>query len=113
MLRRKPACFSVVPSIPRSRFLVIVQGASHTSVLLLNRMTRCFPRLSSAFPEVVTWLVMVISFPTSSVMSHYEFITNRNTRVDDDEWKQKLPTGHYPKRGDWRRACLVSEPRAE
>ncbi|MBC8148283.1 MAG: hypothetical protein H8E96_01230 [Verrucomicrobiaceae bacterium] len=52
-------------------------------------MIRRFPRLSLAFSEVVTRPVMVISFPTRPVMSH------------------------YLKPADWRRTYLVSEVGAE
>ena len=47
------------------------------------------------------------------VMSHYEFITDRDTRLNDDEWESKLWANEHPEPADWKREFLVPEPRAE
>jgi len=47
------------------------------------------------------------------VMSHYEFVTDRDTRLNDDEWEQRLEANQHPEPADWKRSFLVPEARAE
>jgi len=43
------------------------------------------------------------------VMSHYEFLTDRDTRLNDSQWLQKLRSGDDPEFEDWKHDFLVPE----
>jgi len=43
------------------------------------------------------------------VMSHYEFLEDRNTRVNDQEWLKRLNRGERPPVEDWKLDFLVPE----
>ena len=47
------------------------------------------------------------------VMTHFEFITGRGTRLTDGDWKNKLWANEHPEPADWKREFLVPESRAE
>ena len=43
------------------------------------------------------------------VMSHYEFLTARDVRLNDDQWLQKLSAGEEPEFESWKHDFLVPE----
>ncbi|MEJ6579436.1 MAG: DUF3160 domain-containing protein [Akkermansiaceae bacterium] len=43
------------------------------------------------------------------VMSHYEFLTARDVRLNDDQWLQKLSAGEEPEFETWKHDFLVPE----
>ena len=47
------------------------------------------------------------------VMTHYEFITDRDTRLNDDAWELILRRNDHPEPASWKRSFLVPESRAE
>ena len=47
------------------------------------------------------------------VMTHYEFITDRDTRLNDDAWELILRRNDHPEPASWKRSFLVPEARAE
>ena len=43
-------------------------------------------------------------------MSHFEFLEDRNTRLNDTQWKRRLEAGNAPAPADWKLDFLVPEP---
>jgi len=43
-------------------------------------------------------------------MSHFEFLEDRETRLNDSQWKQRLQTGNAPAPADWKLDFLVPGP---